>query len=102
MKRVAIGLLGPMLDNGTGDERWNKWRPTVGLCQQEELPFDRLELICQRCFITLAKAMVKDISTTSPETEVKLHPVEMSNPWDFGEVYGGLFDFARNLSLIHI
>jgi transcriptional regulatory protein RtcR len=96
MKRVAIGLLGPMLDNGTGDERWNKWRPTVGLCQQEELPFDRLELICQRCFITLAKAMVKDISTASPETEVRLHLVDMNNPWDFGEVYGGLFDFAKN------
>ena len=96
MKRVAIGLLGPMLDNGAGDERWNKWRPTVGLCQQEELPFDRLDLIYQRRFTSLAKAMVKDISTTSPETEVCLHLIDMNNPWDFGEVYGGLFDFAKN------
>ncbi len=96
MKRVAIGLLGPMLDNGGGNDRWNKWRPTVGLCQQEELPFDRLDLIYQRRFTSLAKAMVKDISTASPETEVRLHLVDMNNPWDFGEVYGGLFDFAKN------
>ncbi|MBI4832065.1 MAG: hypothetical protein HY801_11055, partial [Candidatus Lindowbacteria bacterium] len=31
MRRVAIGLVGPVLDHGHGADRWNKWRPTVGL-----------------------------------------------------------------------
>ena len=96
MKRVAIGLLGPVLDHGVGNDRWNKWRPTVGLCQQEELPFDRLELIYNIRYTRLAEVIVKDIATASPETEVRLHMVEMKDPWDFGEVYSGLFDFAKN------
>ena len=96
MKRVAIGLLGPVLDHGAGNDRWNKWRPTVGLCQQEELPFDRLDLIYNIRYTKLAEVIVKDISTASPETEVKLHRVEMGDPWDFEKVYGGLFDFAKN------
>ncbi|MFZ2656626.1 MAG: RNA repair transcriptional activator RtcR [Victivallales bacterium] len=96
MKRVAIGLLGPVLDQGRGPDRWNRWRPTVGLCQQEDLPFDRLDLIYQRNFTKLADLLVQDISTASPETEVRLHVIDMKDPWDFEEVYSGLFDFAKN------
>ncbi|MGH9901856.1 MAG: RNA repair transcriptional activator RtcR family protein, partial [Pyrinomonadaceae bacterium] len=34
-KTVAISLLGVALDAGRGPERWEKWRPTVALCQHE-------------------------------------------------------------------
>ena len=76
MKTVVFGLLGPVLDHGAGADRWNKWRPTVGLCQQEDLPVHRFELLHQRRITPLAEQITADIRTVSPETEVRLHPVE--------------------------
>ena len=41
---VVIGFLGSTLDaSKMGPSRWNKWRPTVGLCMHEDLRLDRLE-----------------------------------------------------------
>ena len=33
LRTVILGLLGPSLDNGKGPERWERWRPSVSLCQ---------------------------------------------------------------------
>src|SRR5688572_18677700 len=94
-KTVVIGLLGPVLDAGKGPTRWEKWRPTVALCQHEELIVDRLELLYQRPFTALADTLVKDIGQVSPETTVRHHHLAIQNPWDLEEVYGALHDFAR-------
>jgi transcriptional regulatory protein RtcR len=91
---VVIGLLGPTLDAG-GPERWERWRPTVSLCQHENFVVNRLELLFQRKFTALAETIVADIATTSPETAVRLHQLEFENPWDLEEVYGALHDYAR-------
>jgi transcriptional regulatory protein RtcR len=93
---VLIGLLGATLDTGRGAARWERWRPTVSLCQHEDLLINRFELLCQRKFIALAKTLVDDIATVSPETEVRLTELEMDDPWDFQQVYGVLHDFARS------
>jgi transcriptional regulatory protein RtcR len=95
VKRIAIGLLGPTLDNGFGPERWNKWRPSVALCQQDDLAFDRFELLHQLNFSKLAKLVCEDVRVASPETAIQLHEVRMRDPWDFEEVYGALYDFAH-------
>ncbi len=95
-KCVAIGLLGPTLDNGKGAARWEKWRPTVALCQHADFVIDRLELLYQAQFIALADTVETDIKQVSPETEVRRHAVEFQNAWDFEEVYGALHDFARS------
>ncbi|MBJ9977430.1 sigma 54-interacting transcriptional regulator [Pseudomonas sp. S75] len=95
--RVAIGFLGTTLDrNGKGAARWNRWRPTIGLCRQPELPLDRLELIHGLAArdIGLAERIRADIRQVSPHTEVRLHPLTLGNPWDFEEVYAALHDFA--------
>ena len=94
--KVVIGLLGVSLDMGTRDSRWEKWRPTVSLCQHEDLVIDRYELLYQKRFKKLADTVTKDIEVVSPETGVIHHNVEMRDPWDFEEVYGSLHDFARN------
>ncbi|EGZ5007277.1 transcriptional regulator, partial [Salmonella enterica subsp. enterica serovar Enteritidis] len=37
-KTVAFGFVGTVLDYaGRGSQRWEKWRPTLCLCQQETL-----------------------------------------------------------------
>jgi transcriptional regulatory protein RtcR len=95
MPTVAIGLIGSNLDAGDGAERWNRWRPTVSLCQHDELLIDRLELLHQRRDSELIEIARTDIRSVSPETEVRSHHVEIRDPWDFDEVFGALHDFAR-------
>jgi transcriptional regulatory protein RtcR len=93
---VIIGLLGTMLDRGTGPNRWEAWRPTVALCQHEDLLVSRLELLSPARYSTLSQTICRDIASVSPETTVRCHAVEFQDPWDFEEVYGALHDFVRN------
>src|SRR5882724_1592980 len=109
-KQVVIGLLGATLDNGKGSERWERWRPTVALCQHEDLLIHRFQLLYQKKFAGLARTVIDDIGTVSPETDVRHAEIELADPWDFEEVYGALHDFSagyefdtdREEYLIHI
>ncbi len=92
---VVFGLLGPTLDAGRGAERWDQWRPTVALCQHEDLLVRRLELLYQPEFERLLQQVVEDLAGVSPETDVRLHEVALKDPWDFEEVYAALHDFAK-------
>ncbi|MFN0123774.1 MAG: RNA repair transcriptional activator RtcR [Blastocatellia bacterium] len=92
---VIIGLLGPVKDGGGGPERWERWRPTVALCQHEDFLVKRMELISQPEFAKLAKIITGDIAAVSPETEVRITEITLKDAWDFEEVYGLLHDFAR-------
>jgi transcriptional regulatory protein RtcR len=96
MKTVAISILGTVLDRrGKRQNRWDKWRPTVSICQQDDLVIDRLELIFDNHSLTLAKQVKDDIAQSSPETEVVFHKVNYLDPWDFEDVYSQLLDFSR-------
>lgn len=94
-RKVAIGLVGSTLDAGHGGKRWKRWRPTVALASQPDLPLDRLELIHQPHSERLAQQLVDDIAEVSPDTEVNLHEVPLNDAWDLEEVYGALHAFAR-------
>lgn len=95
-KKVIIGLLGPTLDRGSGPQRWGHWRPSVSLCQHEDLLVDRVELIHQAKFDDLADQVEQDMVSVSPETQVRRHAVEFDDAWDFDAVYGALHTFARS------
>lgn len=95
-KTVVIGLLGTQLDAGRADKRWDRWRPTVGLCQQDDLLVDRLELIHDARGAALAATIVEDIGIISPETIVRPHVIELRDAWDFAGVYAALHDFASS------
>ncbi|HCN29179.1 MAG TPA: transcriptional regulator [Verrucomicrobiales bacterium] len=92
---VTFGFLGSTLDRAQGADRWSKWRPTVAMCQQEDLLISRLELLVEPKFADLAKSVVADIAKVSPETEVVVHEFALKDPWDFQEVYERLYDFVR-------
>lgn len=111
MKTVVIGILGTTLDRrGKRKDRWDKWRPTVSMCQQEDLLIDRLELLFDPRSRSLAETVTEDIAVISPETTVNHHHLDFTDPWDFARVYGALLDFSRSYSfkpheenyLIHI
>lgn len=95
MKTVAIGLLGTSLDLGKPGNRWERWRPTVSLCQQEHLVIDRFELLHPPEQAQSAELLARDIRLVSPETEVVPRPLAIDDPWDFEQVYGALHGFAR-------
>lgn len=44
----------------------------------------------------MAEVLAEDVARVSPETDVKLRPLPLSDPWDFEEVFGALHDFARS------
>jgi len=95
-KRVVFGFLGTTLDTGKSAQRWERWRPTVALCRHEDFVVDRLELLYQRPFSSLAQQVAKDVAQVSPETELVHRHITLRDPWDLGEVYACLFDFARD------
>ena len=92
---VVIGFLGTQLDSGGGAGRWEKWRPTVSLAQHEDTVVHRLELLYSPRHEALAQGVQRDIATVSPETTVRLVPMDVQDPWDFGEMYGVLYDWVR-------
>jgi len=97
MKTIAISILGTTMDRrGKGDQRWDKWRPTVSMCQHDDLLIDRLELLFDNHSQHLADQVREDIRPVSPETEVVYHNVNFLDPWDFESVYSTLLDFARD------
>lgn len=108
---TVIGFLGSTLDASKfGPSRWNKWRPTVSICMQEDLRVDRFVLIHGAQHQRLADFVMDDIRDVSPETEVSPQVLNFEDPWDFEEVYTKLLDFSRvfpfdpetNDYLIHI
>ncbi|MCY1080018.1 RNA repair transcriptional activator RtcR [Archangium lansingense] len=92
---VVLGMLGTSLDTGRGPKRWDKWRPTVGLCQQEDLVVHRLELLSLPGHAELVQTVMEDLAQVSPETQVRLTELNIRNPWDLEETYGALLDYAK-------
>lgn len=98
MKTTVISVLGTQKDahGGAGPARWDTWRPNIGLVQQEELPIDELHLILNREYKSLAERIRKDVNSVSPETNVVFDFIELKDPWDFEEVYGKFYDYAKS------
>ena len=93
-KNVAIGFLGINLDNGKGAGRWERWRPTVDLCRQDDFIIHRFELLVDPKYMAIAEQVEADIALVSPNTTVVINEMEVHNPWDLEEVYEALFDFT--------
>ena len=98
MKTTVISVLGTQKDahGGAGKARWDTWRPSIGLVQQEELPIDELHLIFNKEYQQLAERVKADIKSVSPETKVIFDIIQLKDPWDFEEVYGKFYDYSKN------
>src|SRR5688572_398783 len=92
---TILGLLGSQLDAGDGPRRWDRWRPTVSIFQQEDLLVRRLDLIHEPSHVDLARQVMRDVQQVTPGLQVHLWPVATKDAWDFEEVFGALHDFAR-------
>jgi len=95
-KTVVIGFVGTQLDNGgKGLGRWEKWRPSVALCQHTDFLAHRFELLYSAPHQSLVDQLAADIRQVSPETELRPVMLSLRDPWDFEEVYSVLHDYAR-------
>jgi len=95
-KLVVIGFLGTTLDAGGTEARWTRWRPTVSTAQHEDLRVDRMEIFTQRRFKKMYHLIEGDIAMVSPETAVRSVDLPLRDPWNFQDVFGALYDFARS------
>lgn len=93
---VVIGFIGTQLDSGKGSARWEKWRPSVAMTQHEDLVISRFDLLHTGKHDELVSRLTQDIGSVSPETQVVEHNLPIADPWDFEDVYGNLFDFAKS------
>jgi len=93
--QVVLGILGDRLDSGRNEARWHDWRPSVALCQHEDLLVHRFELLHEPRQQELAEFVAADIRSCSPETTVGLHPIVLRDAWDFDDVFSALHSFAR-------
>ncbi|GAB6141253.1 RNA repair transcriptional activator RtcR [Methylosoma difficile] len=94
-KSVIIGFLGTQLDSGWHDSRWDRWRPTVDITRHDDLLVSRLVLLYDSRNQRLLAQVLADIAAVSPETRVEPVLLDLQDPWDFGEMYAALFDFAQ-------
>ena len=97
--KIVISILGTTLDqHGRHKGRWNVWRPSVALCMQADLSFDRYYLLASSPFAALRDEVMGDIRQIAPETEVIPVPFDCADPWDFETVYAALYDFSKQLN----
>lgn len=95
MSKVIFGFLGTQLDGGFTEKRWDRWRPSVGLAGWEET-VNRIELFtCKEADAALATQVTADVAQMAPHIDVRVHNLNITDPWNFAEVYGALHDFAR-------
>lgn len=95
-KNVVVGFFGTVLDKTHKyGKRWHRWRPTVSLTRQD-IAVDRIELFVPDLEHNSVKILIDDIKEVSPQTTVKCHDLELTDPWDFEEVFGALHQFASN------
>lgn len=92
MKNVVLGFLGTQKDVGKN----RKWKPTRSLVEHDYFHVDRLELLYDAKFERLAGYVKAEVEALSPDTEVMLVQMDLADPWDFQEVYGKLYDYARD------
>ena len=97
MKTTVISVLGTQKDahGGAGPARWDTWRPTIGLVQQDDLPIDELHLIFSQQHTPLAERVKADVKKVSPKTKIVFDLIELKNPWDFEEVYEKFYDYSK-------
>lgn len=67
MNNVVIGILGSRLDHaGLGRRRWQRWRPSVAVLMQQELPIAEYVLMYLPEDKALLDVTLRDMAQISP------------------------------------
>lgn len=97
MNNVVVSILGQRLDHaGFGNKRWLRWRPTLSLLQHHDFQVDEIVLLHEKHNEDLLNLTMRDIEQTCLDIKITPYLAEVSDPWDFEQVYSELHDFAHN------
>lgn len=97
MNNVVVSILGQRLDHvGFGQKRWFRWRPTLSLLQHHEFQVDEIVLLYEKHNEDLLNLTMRDIEQTCLNIKITPYLADVSDPWDFEQVYSELHDFAHN------
>ncbi len=96
---TVVSFLGTQLDRGQGRDRWDHWRPNVAMCMHEDLLVRRLVFLTEKRYGALYDQVTADIAKVSPETQCERRDLGLRDPWDFEEVFDGLYRTAQQLAL---
>jgi len=102
-KTVVFGILGSVMDRasrrrGRWENRWDKWRPTVALFQQDDMQIDHFCMLHNDSEADLARDLIADIQALSPQTKVDALALNFDSPWDLASVYLTLSSFLKKQS----
>ncbi|MBP6705022.1 MAG: sigma 54-dependent transcriptional regulator, partial [Vicinamibacteria bacterium] len=93
---VVIGIFGNVMDSADGPKRWERWRPSLSLCQHDDLLVSRFDLLHDAKSIKGVQALERDIRSVSPQTKVVTHQIEFGDAWGFENVFETLHKFATS------
>jgi transcriptional regulatory protein RtcR len=99
-RTVVFGFPGSVRDGGANKRRWDRWRPTVSLGQQDDFEPDLVVLFYKDEDAQLTAILTEDLKQVSPRTEVVRRPIALKDPWDFAEVYAVLYDAVRDYPFV--
>ena len=96
MATTVIGILGARLDQqGLGKRRWRRWRPSISILMQPDFAVDEFILLHHSDETELANLTLHDMRQIAPHVKLSGYEVTYDDPWDFGQVYSQLHDFAH-------
>jgi len=97
MNNIVVSILGRRLDHtGFGMKRWYRWRATLSLLMHHEFPVDELVLLYHKEDANLLKLTLSDIKQSCLDTKVTTYEMDITDAWDFEQVYSQLHDFAHS------
>jgi len=93
---IVISIFGSKLDNrGMGKKRLARWRPNIALLMHDDFPVDELILIYHPDDQAAVDRILIDMQAASPHTKITPHHFQVSDPWDFEQVYSALHDLTK-------
>lgn len=96
LRNVVMGFFGQVLDRSNIQKRWQRWRPSLSLLMQEDFLVNRFELLVLKKNRDQLDQIVEDMASVSPETEIRIHLLDIQDPWDFEQVFAELLRFGQD------
>lgn len=82
---ALVALVDPIADNCKKSDRWERWRPTIGLVSHPDVIVDRVDLLHDSGSRKLARQLASDIAERAPGAVIEVHPLACEIDAPYGE-----------------
>jgi len=95
-KNIIFGHLGKYRDR-FDEKNPSRWRPSLSMFGFKNFPVHSFHLLYRLDEKEVACSIKAEIAKISKKTEVVLHPLDITDPFDFQEVYTKLYRFCDGM-----